>query len=120
MSEDELRRAVEETAADLGININFDPDADLQQFKPGQILTLGQLRAMPDGTVVWVYCKVDGDEGVRINQAMRINADPKFPNNWGLSDGSSFAAEFHLDGSDDQKCIHYDFGEMRLSEAIKK
>jgi len=96
---DRMKDQIHRMAKDLGMPpIKFDPDADLHNFVRGKPLLVGELRALPAKSVVYVWYKEHGEDGPRIDQAMRISkydeSDPANANTWGLEDGSSFGADF--------------------------
>jgi len=96
MSTQKMRGAVEKMAATLGIEIQFDPDDALGKFRRGPMLTMGQLRSMEDGAVVWLVVH-DDDGSLRADGAYRLE---RRDDCWMLDDGSSFAADFDDAGED--------------------
>jgi len=96
MATEDLEKAVKKMAADIGIEISFDADADLSKFRRGERLTMGQLRALPDGAIVWLY--IYYKESVRADSAFRIE---RRDDCWVLDDGSSFGADLDDEGPDD-------------------
>jgi hypothetical protein len=88
----------------LGVDINFDADADLDKFRRGKPLTLRELRALPADAIVYVWYKEHGERGPRIDQAMRASReDENGEESWSLSDGSSFGAGFKPTGKYDHE-----------------
>ena len=86
------------------MTFKFDADQDLAKLTKGRVLKAGEVRAMPDGSVIYVTYKEHGERGFRINGAYRITRLPAPPNDvdcWGLGDGSGFGAEFCLAGVPD-------------------
>lgn len=85
----EMRSAIEKTARGLGIKIKFEADDDLGKYRRGKQLTMGELRALDEGTVVWLY--IYYKESVRADSAFRLEHRD---NGWFFDDGSSLAADF--------------------------
>src|SRR5690349_6777918 len=89
--------------------ITFETDKDLAHYRRGRLLKQGELRAMPDGTVVWATYTEYGDETPRIDGACRIEFDG--PGSWVLDEGSSFIGYFVARGSDSDDCYDSPCGE---------
>ncbi len=98
-----MKDEITRMAGDLGVEIKFDTDRALSAYRRGTPLTVGELRALPAGAVVWAWYKEHGEDGPRIDQAMRISKSDAEPNYWELEDGSSFAAGFKPTGEYDGK-----------------
>jgi hypothetical protein len=117
-----MKAEIQSTFRELGAEIKFKVDRDLKKFVAGEPLTLGELKSLPQGAVVWVWYKEHGEARPRISGPMRATkADDE--DAWGLDDGSSFGAEFapSID-SDDSECFDEGGGEgeMRLYHAVLK
>ena len=91
-----LRDAVETLAENLGIPLSFDADADLAKFRRGRALTMGELRAMPDGAIVWIY--IWHKESCRADSAFRMTRENDC---FYFDDGSSWSADMANDGDDE-------------------
>ena len=91
----ELRDAVETLAKDLGIPLSFDADADLEKFRRGRALTMGELRAMPEGAIVWIY--IWHKESCRADSAFRMTRENDC---FLFSNGTSWNADFDDEGED--------------------
>ena len=124
---DILATAVIETASKLGLDIKFHADEDLGRYKKGRVLTVGELRSLPDNSVVWVTFKEDGEHRYRINGAQYIHRclPPKFHVSegcdlWGFNDGSSFGSEIELkqDLPDSAPAYDGDWGPFYVHEAV--
>lgn len=95
-----MRAEIKSGFKKLGFDFKFDPDRALTTYRRGKPLTIGELKALPDGAVVWVWYKEHGERGPRMNGAMRVTkgaADATGAGGeeyWSLDDGSSFGAEF--------------------------
>lgn len=129
-----MKSEINRMAKDLGMpEVKFDADRALSAYGRGKPLTLGELRALPENAVVFVWYKEHGEEGPRINHPMRASKMPD-EDTWGLEDGSSFAAEFTPTGdydheagtfavpSDATECFDEGGGEgeMRLYHAVPR
>lgn len=89
-----MKDFIQTTMKDLGgPEIKFDADRGLSRYRRGKPLTVGELKALPQGAVVWVWYKQHDEQGPRIDGPMRATYSPD-DGAWGLEDGSSFAAEF--------------------------
>jgi len=110
---DELTDTAEKKATKLGT-----PDADLDDYERGATLTIGELRAMPDGTVVWVRHFEHADpSGSWVDHPSRIT--------W-TGNGDLMLDDVGMDFDpgdlpDDDRCFDEGFGEveMCLSHADK-
>lgn len=91
-----------------GVKVNFESDLK-GYFNTGHVIKLGTLRQMEDGAVVWVRYREGGEDKDRIDGAYRINRASD--TEWGLSNGSSFAADIELKGPDTTNCIDEKGGE---------
>jgi len=128
---DAMKSYIEETMASLGATISFDADADLTKLGRGKPMTYGELKALPDGSAVFVHYKEHSDSSPRINGAMRITrgAPDHGLLSWTLDDGSSFGADFTPQGEykdgwlppkDEDACTEDCCGEgtMRVFHAV--
>ena len=93
----ELQDAAQDLAKGLGIELSFDADADLAKFRRGRRLTMGELRQLPNGTIVWLY--IWHKESCRADSAYRLERTSS-GDCWMLDDGSSFAADLEDVGDD--------------------
>lgn len=109
--------AVAETAKGLGFEVQFNSSEDLRHYRPGEILTAGQVRALPDGAVVWWQYKEHGESDWRADEANRITWDERYET-LSLSNGSSFGGEFSVYMRDDELCEDDEYGPNCLREAI--
>lgn len=119
-SAEELRRRVEEGFAQLGAEFKFDADADLSGYVCGRPLLYRELFAMPNDAVVWVRYFEHGDRmyggsDYRINGPMRISRTDPESDEFSLSDGSSFGAEFVHCGAFDAPCFDEGGGEGEMT-----
>lgn len=57
----------------------------MQKFKRGRLLTAGQVRALPDNSVVWIIYR-ESDE--RINCAQQIVRMEEYPDRWNFLFGN--------------------------------
>jgi len=99
----------------------LDSDKDLSGFRRGRELLFKELKALPDGSVVWVTCHLSGERAMRANGAFRIKGQSD--GSWELEDGSSFGAEFYPeDLVEDSPCVDEmeGEGELCLFRAEKK
>lgn len=111
---------ITEASDNLGFKIKFGADDDLTKLKKGKPLLLRDLRMLPDGSPVYVTYKEYGESGYRINGAMRITKLEE--NEWDLSDGSSFGANFSAeDTTEDTPCYECpaEQGDMFLYHVLK-
>jgi hypothetical protein len=115
-----MKKQITSMAKDLGVSINFNADKNLRNYEQGPILTVDELRALPNGAIVWAWYKKDGADRPRINSAWRITKMNDTEEYWDLEDGSSFGAGFSPSyGSGD--CIDdKGEGEMKLFHALPK
>lgn len=119
-----LQKQVLDLAASVGVDINFDPDKSLLNYRKGRKLLYQELLALPDGSVVWVWYKEHGEPHPRINGPQRIKRDMKENqgNYWEFEDGSSFVGAFSHEGKPDGVCFDeaYGEGETYLYVALPK
>lgn len=92
-----MKKLARDKLAALGIDLRFDADSELAGYRRGAPLTMGDLRRLPDGAVVWVY--VFYKRSVRANGAFRVERRGE---TWMLDDGSSFNASFEDEGGADE------------------
>ena len=85
----EMKDYVRETFATFGVDFKFEADDELTKYRRGKQLTMGELRALDDGAVVWLY--IYYKESVRADSAYRIEERDGC---WVFDDGSSFGADF--------------------------
>jgi hypothetical protein len=130
----EMKASIQSTMADLGVTISFDADKSLRNYVPGPTLTLKELRALPEGAVVWAWYKEHGEDGPRIDGPQRIWKSGTEDGTWDLEDGSSFGASFTPTGDyrpelggfttppEDSECFDESGGEgiMKLYHALSK
>lgn len=114
MSKD-LEQELLSIAGGLGIPLRLEKDEDLRSLKKGREITAGELRSLPDNSVVWVQYREVGSRSCRINSAFRITKSSD-PDTWDLSDGSSFREKLFLGGNaDDAPATEFcDDGIMRV------
>ena len=93
----------------LGVPINFDSDRALTEYKRGKPLTVGELRALPKGAVVWVWY-FEGGPHPQINEAMRATRDDSLSRT-GTEEVPGDEAECFNEGCE---------GNMRLFHAVPK
>ena len=62
MNDEALRKEVDRLAAEFGISVQFGPDDSLEDYRKGEPLSFKELRALPDGTVVWITYEEGYDE----------------------------------------------------------
>ena len=87
--------ALEKTAEELGYELRLRPDKELSRYeRRANLLTIGELKSLPDDSVVWATYREHGEREYRANGPYRIR---KVETGWMLEDGSSFSAEFELD-----------------------
>jgi len=91
----EMKDYVRETFATFGVDFKFEADDELTKYRRGKQLTMGELRALDDGAVVWLY--IYYKESVRADSAFRLE---RRDDGWFFDDGSSGAADFGSDGAD--------------------
>lgn len=92
----ELKDKVDELAKGLGINLKFESDASLSDYKKGKVLTREELDAMPDGSIIWcVYYKRGNMNDRRVNGPYKITKDNGY--GWICSDGSSWGLDICSD-----------------------
>jgi len=115
MSTKDMEDAVKKMAGDLGIEIKFDADDNLAKFRRGRRLTMGELRKLPDGSVVWLY--IWYKESCRADGAFRLTRT-KDGGGWMLDDGSSFAADLEDEG-EDSDLAGDEWSEIYVAEPIK-
>ena len=96
MADEKLIGAIQEMANKLGVEIEFGSDPELKGYRRGDLMTMGELRALEDDSVVWLY--IYYKESVRANHAFHIVREGDC---WILSDGSSFGADFEDTGGAD-------------------
>ncbi len=123
MSDNKLAQSVQGMADRLGIPFKMTPDLNPADYERGAPLTLGEIRQMPDNTIIWAWGKEHGEEGPRVAGPYRINKESE-TDCWGLNDGSSAGAEFTHAGPDTPESPCYDDwcgnGEMFLFHATKE
>jgi len=95
---------------------------ELEGYRKGAPLTLGELRAMANEEVIWVvfYEHADGAAYPKLDGPMRIEAvDDEV--SW-ILDAGGMGAEFAQDGDDAEECRDDQMGEgeMTLYHAVKK
>jgi len=114
----EFSRFVVETFAKMGAEVRLT--SDLVGYRRGQQLTMGELRKLEDGAVVWAhYRKGDSD---KVNGPYRITKNRMIhDDSWGLEDGSSFACDFSPGCLSDTALAEeeHDWGPMRLFRALR-
>lgn len=93
---EEMKDYVRDTMASLGVEFKFEPDDDLTKYRRGKQLTMGELRALEDGVVVWLY--IYYKESVRADSAFKVE---RRDGCWVFDDGSSFGADFDDSGRDE-------------------
>lgn len=107
MTVTKMKTEIQRMVKDLGMSpMKFNADKSLSGYHRGKPLTVGELRALPKGSPVWVYYKEHGESGPRINGPMWATTCKDAglagdENTWALDDGSSFAAEFSPTGAYD-------------------
>jgi hypothetical protein len=72
MDKEYLERMAEGYIEALGIDGKVKKDEDLLHYLRGKPMTLGDLRAIPLGSVVWLRVIDDDDNSVRVNAAYRL------------------------------------------------
>lgn len=77
---------------DTALSLKFDIDEDLKQYTRGRLMTLKQLQALPDDSIIWVFFEEENGS-YDIDGAYRIVKDQEEENCWACKDGSSFDAE---------------------------
>lgn len=120
-----MKDSIGDFFAGFGVKFQFDPDQDLAVLKKGRRLLAKEVRAMPDGSIIYVTYKEHGDRGFRVNGAHRINRLPEpenDPDTWSLSDGSGFGAELCLAGVPDEADAYDEIpeGDMYCYQAVPK
>jgi hypothetical protein len=115
LTEEVMKTSIQEMAEGLGMPpIKFNPDGYLLNYWRGRPLKLSELEKMPDGSIVYATYKEHGEEGYRINGAMRISREGS-DRRWFLEDGSSFASEFNAAHDDaDGECFDNGCGEGEM------
>lgn len=63
------------------------------QYRRGKLLTWAQVKALPDGAIVWIYC--EKDQRKRLNEAVQIErtetASEHDACSWSLGDAGDLA-----------------------------
>lgn len=49
------KKEISKTFANIGVEVSFDSDKDLKSYKRGNPMTMGELRCLKTGDIVWVY-----------------------------------------------------------------
>lgn len=88
----ELQAEVESLAEEMGFPLKLSSDDDLKKFRRGELLTHGELRALPVGGALWVRYQQYDERTLRANGAFRI--EWVRDGCWMFEDGSSFAIDY--------------------------
>jgi hypothetical protein len=97
MDADEMKKQVVDGFKGMGVDFKFDADHDLDGYRRGEPLSMGALRSMKTGDVVWLY--IYYKESVRADGAYRLEVLDD--GGWMFDDGSSFGADFYCDEPDE-------------------
>lgn len=103
-----MKTFIEETMASIGATFKFEGDGNLVGYRKGEPMRMRELRALPDGAVVFITYKEHGGRGYRINSAYRLEI--RGEDNWFFDDGSSFATDFQADGLGDDEVAYDEAG----------
>ena len=111
-----MKDEIREGFKSLGVDIKFDPDADLGAFRRGRRVL--KCRELQVGLIVWGFYQEHGERRPRANHAHRLLEG--HGGSWILDDGSSFSMDF--EPTDPEDDCHDDCGEgvMYIYEAVPK
>lgn len=77
----------------LGEDVRFSMHSDLLGYRCGRLLTIEELEAMPNGTVIWVRYEQHGESEPRVDGPYRITR-VQGRRAWMFDDGSSFGCDY--------------------------
>lgn len=109
---------VKEMGKELGLDLKFEPDKSLRDYRKGRELKMSDLKKASEVKgVVWVYYKEHGAEEPRINDAQWVEHEN---NSFIFTDGTSFGSDLDV-GPDDALAVDGKCGEghFQVFEAIK-
>lgn len=84
----------------------------LLSYRRGAPLRVEQLRALPNGSVVWVTCSAAGEFRNLADGAYLISRDERAPSAWYYEDGTSFLDTFRPDSETGHAVENDDLGNV--------